>query len=171
MAETQTHHEIFVIALKNAHAMESESKQMLQRQVDRLEKYPAVQARLRQHLSAKDVQIGRLDGVLSGLGEKSSGFKDLVTSIVGNAAMVGHIATGDEVLKNYFVNQSYANLEVVSYTSLFVTAELAGEAAAVEPLKATVATEKEFADWLDAHVDETTRAYATLRTQGADASH
>ena len=166
MAGTQTHHELFVTALMNAHAMESESKQMLQRQVDRLEKYPAVQARLRQQLSAKDAQIGRLDGVLSALGEKSSGFKDLVTSIVGNAAMIGHAMTPDEVLKNYFVNYSYANLEVSSYKSLFVTAELAGEAAAVESLKASVATEREFADWLDAHVEETTRAYAAVRAQG-----
>lgn len=166
MAQSQTHHELFVVALKNAHAMESESKQMFQRQVDRLEKYPAVQARLRQHLAAKDTQIGRLDSVLSALSEKSSGFKDLVTSIVGNAAMIGHMATPDEVLKNYFVNYSYAHLEVASYKSLFTTAELAGEAAAVEPLKASMAEEKDFADWLDAHVDETTRTYAAVRAQG-----
>lgn len=170
MAQSQSPHEIFVAALKNAHAMESESKQMLQRQVDRLEEYPDVKARLSRHLSAKDVQIGRLDGVLSGLGEKSSGFKDLVTSTVGAAAMLGHAFTPDEVLKNYFVNYSYANLEVASYKSLFVTAELAGESAAVEPLKATLAEEQDFANWLLAHVDETTRAYTALRGQGAQAS-
>ena len=164
-------HALLVTALKNTHAMAAESKQVVDRQLDRFEQYAEVQGFLRTRSQTLATQVQRVETVLGALGEKSSAFKTLVTSIVGNAAMIGHAATGDEVLKDYFVDTAFAGMGVASYESLFIVAETAGEVETVAALQASFEEEKQAYDWLTAHVAPTSRAYVTLAASGGQASH
>jgi ferritin-like metal-binding protein YciE len=53
--------DLFIIGLKNAHAMERQAQEMLERQIDRMDKYPEIRAKLRDHLGETKEQLKRLD--------------------------------------------------------------------------------------------------------------
>ena len=164
-------HEILAMALKNTHAMTAESKQIVDRQLSRFDHYPEVRSHLQQRSQVLATQLTRLDTVLEAMSEKTSGFKQLVTSIVGEAAMFGHGATGDEVLKDYFVDTAFAGMAIACYDSLFAIAEAVGETAAVSALKASREEEKAAYDWLSSNVSATSRTYVAAATSGQTASH
>ena len=42
--------ELFVVGLRNAHAMETQARELLERQSGRVAEFPAAEARVRQHL-------------------------------------------------------------------------------------------------------------------------
>jgi ferritin-like metal-binding protein YciE len=163
---------LLVTALKNAHAMEVEARQIISRQLDRLKNYPKVEDRLRAHLAETNTQLQRLDEVLVTVGSESSGFKDLVTGIVGNMAALGHVPMGDEILKNSFANFAFENFEIAAYKSLFVIAEGVGQGKVAPALLPSLQEEQAMAAWLDDNLAEVTLTYMRLRaTEGVDASH
>ena len=164
-------HALLVTALKNTHAMSSESKQVVDRQLDRFEKYSEVRSFLQTRSETLSSQVQRIEAVLNAMSEKTSALKALVTSVVGNAAMIGHGATGDEVLKDYFVDAAFAGMAIACYESLFIIAESAGEAASVSALQASMEEEKQAFQWLTANVAQTSRTYVTLANSGQTASH
>ena len=113
MAENATR-SIFITGLKNAHALEKEALGIMNRQIDRLEQYPEMADRLRQHVGETEEQVKRLDSVLMEMGESASGLKDAVLGTMGNMAALGHAAAGDEILKNTYANHAYENFENAS---------------------------------------------------------
>jgi ferritin-like metal-binding protein YciE len=170
--EHDTNFALFVTALKNAHAMEVEAKQIMSRQLDRLDHYPEVEAKLRSHLDETESQIHRLDEVMAAFDEKASGAKDFITGIVGNMAAIGHAPMDDEILKNSFANFAFENFEIAAYTSLLTIAEGVGEGQAVRILGPSLQEEQAMAAWLSDHLPTVTRTYMRLRaTEGVDASH
>ena len=52
---------IYVAALKNTHALELQALQIMERQVERLENYPDVEAALRRHIKETHGQRDRLE--------------------------------------------------------------------------------------------------------------
>ncbi len=90
---------IFVTGLQNAHAVEQQALALIDRQLDRLVRYPEIADRLRTHRLETEDQIRRLDDILGSLGERSSALKDIALGFVGNMAALGHVMAGDEVLK------------------------------------------------------------------------
>ncbi len=60
----QTIRDIFVVGLRNAHALENEALSIMNRQLDRLESYPELAQRLRLHVDETEGQIDRLDTIL-----------------------------------------------------------------------------------------------------------
>src|SRR5215472_4720015 len=52
--------DLLVTGLRNAHGMEVQARELMQRQCDRLGDYPAVQTKLRQHLAETIQQLRRL---------------------------------------------------------------------------------------------------------------
>ena len=144
MAEsTDTNTVLFVAALKNAHAMEKEAQQLISRQLDRLEHYPKLSDRLRQHLSETNIQMTRLDDVMS-----------------------------DEVLKDSFASFAFENFEIAAYKSLFTIGEVVGQSTVLKALQPSLQEEQSMAAWLDENLADVTRTYMQLRTaKGVDASH
>jgi ferritin-like metal-binding protein YciE len=47
---TQTARDIFVVGLRNAHAMEVQARELMERQSERLDDYPEVKAKVAAHL-------------------------------------------------------------------------------------------------------------------------
>ena len=162
---------LFVDGLRNAHALQKNCREMLERQVDRLEQYPVVEARLRDHLRDKDAQMQRLENILSQVDESPSAFKDAAASIGGAVSSLMTAPMSDEILKNSAANYAMANLEIATYESLLVLGEAAGQVDAIRTLQTSLSEERAMANWLAEHMRETAVMYLKLRSQGQQASH
>ena len=170
MAESATR-SIFITGLKNAHALEKEALGIMNRQIDRLEQYPEMADRLRQHVGETEEQIKRLDAILMEQGERASAIKDAVLAMGGNMAALGHAAAGDEILKNTFANQAFENFEIASYRSLIVVAEAGAFNSARPLLEMTLREEEAMAAWVAESIPMVTRRFLQLKEAGEQASH
>jgi ferritin-like metal-binding protein YciE len=161
---------IFVTGLRNAHAMEKQALSIMEPQVSRVESYPDVVQRLKEHIRETEGQIRRLETVLEGLGESSSSLKDMALSMVGGMAAIGHSMASDEILKNSLANFAFENYEIAAYTSLVTIADAAGFKDASAALAQNLAEERGMADWLDKNLPKITLQFAQLREMGEQAS-
>lgn len=163
---TEEARKIYLIGLKNAHAMENQALSIMRPQLERLEHYPDVQRQLDKHIGETEGQIARLDQILEQADEDASSLKDSFLSAFGSMAALGHVFAGDEVLKNSFANFAFENYEIAAYKALIATAEANGETAAAQLLQQNLEEEKAMASWLDAHLPEVTEAYLARREAG-----
>ncbi|WP_454858395.1 ferritin-like domain-containing protein [Rhizobium binxianense] len=168
MADNETR-DVFIVGLRNAHAMENQALSIMKPQLQRIENYPEVAAKLEQHISETEGQIGRLEEILSGLNEDHSTLKDVALSFSGSMAALGHTMAGDEILKNSFANFAFENFEIAAYKSLLTVAEAGGYGAAMTGLQANLSEEKAMADWLDNNLAALTTKFLSLREAGEKA--
>lgn len=168
MADNETRG-VFIVGLRNAHAMENQALSIMKPQLQRIENYPEVAAKLEQHISETEGQIGRLEEILSGLNEDHSTLKDVALSFSGSMAALGHTMAGDEILKNSFANFAFENFEIAAYKSLLTIAEAGGYGAAITGLQANLSEEKAMAEWLDNNLAALTTKFLSLREAGEKA--
>ena len=157
---------VFVTGLQNAHAVENQALALMDRQLDRLRNYPEIAERLRTHRGETEVQIRRLDEILSGLNSSSSGWKDMAMNVMGNLAALGNVMAADEVLKDQLVNYAFENFEVASYRSLIALAEAGDFASATPLLRETLREEEAMAAWVLETLPDITLKYVGLRSAG-----
>lgn len=62
---------IFIVGLRNAHAMENQALSIMKPQVERIENYPEVANRLQQHIQETEGQMTRLGSILESLDENT----------------------------------------------------------------------------------------------------
>ena len=159
----------YIDGLKNAHALEKQATQLIERQLDRLESYSEVENLLRRHLEETHQQIGRLDEILAGFGTERSVLKDLATQLTGNLAAIGHTVMSDEILKNHFANHAFENFEIASYLSLIAMAEATGQDTHLSALRTTLGEEERTAQALRDMTGDLTRKYLGRVDAGAKA--
>lgn len=162
---------IYVSSLQSTHGLEMMALQIMQRQVDRLENYPEMEAALRRHIAETHAQRDRLEEALASVDASPSTVKEGVLGFIGNVMALGHVPAQDEILKNAFANQAFENFEIAAYTSLITIAEAAGQSAYVPAFRTSLAEEEAMARTVAALVQPTTRRYVALSTAGATASH
>lgn len=150
---------VFVTGLKNAHALENQALELMNRQVERIENYPDIKAKLQQHIEETHNQIARLESLLESLGESRSILKDNALSLTGNLAAVAHAFAQDEILKNSIANFAFENFEIASYKSLIQLAQETGHQEAQQPLQETLREEEAMASWVDSHLSDVTHTY------------
>ncbi|HET6390356.1 ferritin-like domain-containing protein [Hyphomicrobium sp.] len=155
----QSAQEIFVVGLRNAHAMETQARELMERQIERTGDYPDVQARLRNHLEETKGQLLRLEQCLEACGETTSTLKDTAQSMMGNLMAMSHTLAGDEILKNTFANNAFENFEIAAYKSLLALCGPAGQEGARPLLEASLNEEQKMADWVDHNVGKVTLDY------------
>src|SRR5215207_10595751 len=80
----------YISGLKNAHALEKQAIQLMERQVERFENYPEMSDLLRRHITETEGQIRRLDEALHSFGADRSILKDMATQFMANLAAAGH---------------------------------------------------------------------------------
>lgn len=161
--------DLYITGLKNAHALEKQATQLMERQIERLESYPDVAQVLRRHVGETEAQIQRIDEILHSFGEDRSLLKDLATSLSGNMAAIAHSVMPDEILKNAFANQAFENFEIASYTSLITMAEATGHQQHISALQQTLREEENVANWFRDHIRDITLRFMQLNQQGAKA--
>jgi ferritin-like metal-binding protein YciE len=158
--------EIYATGLRNAHALEQQATQLMERQIERYERYPEMTQRLQQHLRETEQQIARLEELMHGMGTDRSAIKDWVTSIIGNIAAIGHSVMPDEILKNTFANHAFENFEIASYTSLIAMAEATGHSGHVPTLRQTLGEEERMAAWIRENTPAITHKFLQLAEEG-----
>ncbi|UZK67792.1 ferritin-like domain-containing protein [Sphingomonas sp. M1-B02] len=154
--------DLFIVALRNAHALEKQALSIMTPQVARIENYPEVAERLRAHIEETNGQLTRLDELLADLDTSGSALKDLGLSLTGSMAAITHSIAGDEILKNSFANYAFENFEIAAYKSLITLAEHGGFASATPALEQTLREEQAMAQWIDEALPMVTRRYADL---------
>ena len=161
--------DIYITGLKNAHALETQAVQLLSRQVERLENYPAMADQMRLHIDESKTQAQRLEEILQAHGTSHSSLKDMATGFMGNMAALAHAPMQDEVLKNTFANFAFEHFEIAAYRSLLIMAELAGDNSSPKLLTQSLNEEIRMAKWIEDNLDATTRKYMQLTASGQQA--
>ena len=151
--------DIFIDGLRNAHAMETQARELMERQSERLTDYPEVKNRVQMHLKETEGQMKRLEQCLSLLGESTSTMKDTAQSFMGNMMALGHSMAGDEILKNTFANNAFEHFEIAAYKSLLALCGPAGAETAKSLLEQSLKEEEAMAAWVDQNVANVTLAY------------
>jgi ferritin-like metal-binding protein YciE len=159
--------EIFIIGLRNAHSMEVQARELMERQSERLADYPEVQARVRSHLEETNKQLQRLEECLEWLGEGTSSMKDTAQSVIGNVVAMSHALAGDEILKNTFANNAFENYEIAAYKSLLAMCKQAGAGNAQSLLQLSLTEEERMAEWLKQNVEKVTLEYLRKEERSA----
>jgi ferritin-like metal-binding protein YciE len=151
---TERANSVFITGLKNAHALENQALELMNRQVERI-----VKAKLQQHIQETPEQIARLERILESLGESRPVLKDNALSLTGNMAAITHALTQDEIIKNSIANFAFENYEIASYKSLIQLAGETGHQEAELPLQVTLREEEAMASWIDGHLPDVTHTY------------
>ena len=167
---SETAHSIFITGLVNAHALEKQAMQIMNRQLERLERYPEMEQILRQHAIETEEQIRRLDEILHSFGEDRSLLKDTVTQIMGNLGAIAHTTMQDEILKDTFPNHAFENFEIAAYKSLIAMAEANGHNQCIPALQQTLKEEQKTAQLIHDQIENITRRYMMLETSGQQAN-
>jgi ferritin-like metal-binding protein YciE len=162
---------VFVVGLRDAHAVEHQALALMDRQIDHLANYPEVEQRLREHRAETEQQIKRLDEILDQLGESSSAIKDAALGFTGNMAALAHTLAPDEILKNSFANFAFENFEIASYKGLITVAEQGDFSRALPLLNQTLQEEMAMAQFCDQSLPAIVQKYLRLRAAGETASH
>lgn len=147
--------DLFITGLKNAHAMENQAHEMLERQAERMTDYPELRQRVTEHLQETKEQLARLEKCLADLGTSPSTIKDATLAFGANIAAMGHAMAKDEVLKNTFASNALENFEIAAYKSLLALADAAGIQMKTV-LEASLREEERMAEWMDAHIQPIT---------------
>ena len=166
---TDTAREIYVTGLRNQHAVENQAIELLERQIGRLENYPEMAQRMREHLAESQEQARRIDELLSSLGTSASTVKDTALSFLGNMLAIGHAAASDEVVKNTFANYAFEHYEIASYRSLLALADAVSHTAGTKALQQSLQEEERMAQWIADHIAPTTLRFVQRSASGQKA--
>lgn len=152
--------DIFITGLRNAHSMETEAREMMERQSERLDDYPDVKAKVTAHLQETNGQLERLKACLETFGEDSSTIKDTVQSLMGNMVAMAHTVADDEILKNTFANNAFENFEIAAYKSLLaMCGSVSGADSCAPLLRESLREEEAMAKWIDANIEKVTNDF------------
>ena len=147
--------------------METQARELMERQSERLTDYPDVKARVQVHLRETQGQLDRLEQCLSSLGETTSSIKDTAQSFMGNLMAMGHSMAGDEILKNTFANNAFEHFEIAAYKSLLTLCGPAGASNARGLLEQSLKEEEEMASWVDQNIGKVTMDYLNKEERAA----
>lgn len=163
--------DLYHVGLRNIHAVKREGKAMLERQLDRVENYPKLIARLRQNLEETELQLGRIEAILGRMGENTSGLKDMAMSVMGNLNALSIAPAADEILKATFVTAGLCQFEIAAYEALIVLGEACGRVDDMRQLQLCLNEERAFAAWLADNLRGTVITHLQLRSVGETAKH
>jgi ferritin-like metal-binding protein YciE/hemerythrin superfamily protein len=162
----------FISGLKNAHAMTSNGRSMLEMQVQRLEQYPQMKAKLADCVKEKEEQLKRIEALLDNYGESRSAVKDAAMTMAATVGSVTSMAADDEIIKNGLATLGHAKMSAAAYETLILFGEAAGETAAgLRPLQQSLSEERGLACFIEENLRATGMRFLQLRSEGRQASH
>jgi ferritin-like metal-binding protein YciE len=161
----------YITGLHNAHAMETQAIQLLTRQIERLENYPELEAKMRSHLEESKVQRTRLEEVLHTLDEEVSALKEAILGLGGNFAALAHTTASDEIIKNTLANYMFEHFEIAAYKSLIAMSEFLEHPGGTAAARASLGEEEAMAAWIDERIAPTTITFLDRISAGVTADH
>jgi ferritin-like metal-binding protein YciE/iron-sulfur cluster repair protein YtfE (RIC family) len=163
--------EVFRTGLRNIHGTANQCLTLVDTQLNRLENYPQLRARLESHRQEKKAQLDRVERILQSLGDSPSTFKDLAGAASALMAGATSAMADDEVLKSSFGAYGLANFEAAAYETLLLLAEASGHPEALPPLQQSLSEERAMACFIAENLRATGLRYLELRSEGGQASH
>jgi ferritin-like metal-binding protein YciE len=155
--------------LRDAHAAEQQAEAMLSGMSSRIEHYPALKARLEQHLKETQRQAELVRGCIERRGGSTSTIKD----VGGKMLALGQAFSGaffeDEVLKGVIASYAFEAMEVASYTILIDAATKVGDTITARVCEDILAEEKAMLAWLEQNIPSITQQYLSRDAGGATA--
>ncbi|WP_029010710.1 ferritin-like domain-containing protein [Azospirillum halopraeferens] len=145
--------------LRDAYAMETQAIEMLERQTERLEHYPELLAKVREHKAVTDRQAERVRQCLKHLGTDTSSIKSGIGMLLGNAQSLSGIFAGDEVVKAGIFSYAFEQWEIANYRALIRAAEECGEPEVARLCTENLREEEEMARWLHDQLPEVTTTF------------
>lgn len=145
--------------VRDAHAMEEQAETMLKKMADRLEHYPALEARIHQHIQETQEQQRLVKTVIDRYDTSSSTFKNFTGKVAAMGQAMGGLFASDEVVKGAISGYVFENLEIASYSSLIAAAELVGDSEGKRIFEQILEQEKAMAQWLYDNLPEVTRQF------------
>ncbi len=164
--------ERFMEWLRDAHAAEEQAKTMLSGMAGRIENYPALKARVQQHLRETERQAELVRGCIERRGGSTSSIKDVGAKMVAMGQALSGMFVGDEVMKGSIASYAFEAMEIASYKILIATAEQVGDHETKRVCEEILGEEEAMAKWLEQNVSGLTRQYLQREeTPGATAKH
>lgn len=156
--------ETLIANLRNAHALEKQVIAVLEPQLKLLDDYADLHARLARHIAETREQAQRLEAALATCGTSPSVIKDAVLSVMGLGQSSAQGFSSDAVLKAVVADMMTEHLEIATYRTLIVLAEMAGRAELVPALEASLREEEAMADWFNQNLEPLARRFVELET-------
>ena len=145
--------------LRDAYAMETQAVEMLERQSERLEHYPTLLAKVREHTEVTKHQADRVRQCLKILGTDTSSIKTGVGMLLGNMQSMSGVFAGDEVVKAGIFSYAFEQWEIANYRALIAAAEDAGEMEIRRLCEESLREEEEMASWLHTELPQITQTF------------
>lgn len=150
--------------LRDAHAMEVQAETMLKKQLDRIEHYPDLTARIEQHITETQNQAKLVEECLKRYDASYSGVKDLGAKVTAMGQAMGGMFVGDEVVKGVQASYVFENLEIASYKILIAAAEIAGDSETKSTCERILKEEIAMAEWLSDYMPKVTQEFLARET-------
>lgn len=167
--DTEEARRMFVAGLRDMHATAAQGREMLERQISRLEHYPKVEARLRGHLEAKKAQAEVIEELLDELGESTSNLKDFAMKAAGNISAMMSSTADDEIHKNSLALSGLTQFSISSLESLITIGTAADMPQAVKQLQNCLSEERSMAAWLASNLRGLVVMHLQRRSEGRPA--
>ena len=155
--------------LRDAHMMEMEAREMLDKQAKRLKNYPEMQARVQQHVQETESQAQRLQECIERLDGGSSMMKDVSGKLMGAVGALMTSMASDEVVKNVIADFAFENFEIASYRSLIRAAETAGDMHTAQVCRDILREEEDMAAFVDEQIPVVTKTFLERDAAGMQA--
>src|SRR2546430_11603456 len=107
---------VFVVGLRNAHALEHQALALMDRQIDHLSHYPEVAQRLKAHRVETEGQIERLDEILHSLDESASADQGTTPGPGGHLPAPGPTVAAPPIPLDRFCHLALANFQLARLT-------------------------------------------------------
>jgi ferritin-like metal-binding protein YciE len=153
--------------LRDAHAMESANVDHLQLQLKRVDGYPQLEQRIRQHLEESKGQEQRIEQALEKLGSSTSAVKAAVTKLTGYAEAAMASLTRDEVLKQAIGSYAFEHFEIGNYRALIAAAKACGENEVARLVEQNLREEEGMAQWFEQNLPQVTQQYLQREASAA----
>ncbi|UQY43765.1 DUF892 family protein [Erwinia sp. PK3-005] len=160
-----TYQENYLSWLRDAHAMEKQAEEMLEKMSSRLEHYPDLKARLQQHIEETRQQQQMLQQVIDRQDTSNSTMKDMMGKVAAMGQAMGGMFASDEVVKGAISGYVFEQFEIACYTSLIAAAELAGDSEGARVFEQIREQEKAMADWALNHLPDVTEQFMVRSAQ------
>lgn len=149
--------------LRNAHALESQVIAVLEPQLDLLPAYTDLHARVTRHIAETRDQLHRLEIALAACDSSPSMVKDALLSMMGLGQSSVQGFSDDAVLKATAADMMTEHLEIATYRSLIVLADMAGKPELRAGLEASLHEEEAMAEWFNQNLEAITRRFVEIK--------
>jgi ferritin-like metal-binding protein YciE len=148
----QTANATVLLWLRDAHALESQSVQMLTSQLPSLTGFPDFHQSVKEHAEISREQRNRLASRIAELGQAPSLLRDGLGMTLGLSAPMIISLLPDSVARSAVANYAFEHLEIGTYRALIGLAERAGDRDTRTLAESILAQELEMAAWLEQHL-------------------